>query len=334
MPSGSRLPSLTMTFRSDPSGLAEKTSPLLALRKNNRAFVALTVVVVPSFDLEDLTAMSFLRSFVASSLWQTGWIRKSRFTSIPLNEGADAGYRFTENQVLHLESAFVGVERFRIGKEAGNVVVCGDTITAQELSSPRDRLAALGGGKRLGERSMRIRQLALGLQLTHANQETLRCCNVGNHPGEEILHHLKGSDGLSELQAFLTIFKCVLVGTHSASSRLPTNHEAGHLQNASGVAERLVLLQTVRFRYSAVFHRDQPVLDHFEGDFVLDLFYFEARRGLVFDDESFDLVVRYVASPDDGYVAPRSVADPLLLTIQNPGVSIPLGIRQHSARSS
>src|SRR5882724_9682752 len=311
MPSGSRLPSLTMTFRSDPSGLAEKTSPLLALRKNNRAFVALTVVVVPSFDLEDLTAMSFLRSFVASSLWQTEWIRKSRFTSIPLDEGADAGYRFTENQVLHLEGAFVGVERFRMCEEAGDVVVCGDAVAAQELPRPRDRLAALGGGERLGERGVRIRQLAFGLQLAHANQEALRCCNVGNHPGEEVLHHLEGSDGLSELKAFLAILECVLIGAHGASSRLPANHEARHLQSAGGVTERLIILQTVRFRYSAVFHRDQAVLYHFEGDFVLDFFYFEARSGLVLHDECFDLVVRYVASPDNRNVAPRSVADPL-----------------------
>jgi len=59
------------------------------------------------------------------------------------------------------------------------------------------------------------------------------------------------------------------------------------------------LLQTVRFRYSAVFHRDQPVLDHFERNFVLDLLYFEARRGLVFHDERFDLVVRQIAGPDN-----------------------------------
>src|SRR6202035_4552921 len=36
MPSGIRLPSLTITFRSDPSGFADKTCPALALRKNRR----------------------------------------------------------------------------------------------------------------------------------------------------------------------------------------------------------------------------------------------------------------------------------------------------------
>src|SRR5260370_40672029 len=177
---------------------------------------------------------------------------------------------------------------------------------------------------------MRIRQLAFGLQLAHANQEALRCRNVGNHFGEEVLHHLERGDWLSKLLAFLAVFEGILVGAHGAPSRLPANHEARHLQNAGGVAERLILWQTVRFRYSAVFHRDQAVLDYFEGDFVLDLLYFEARRGLVFHDERLYLVVRYVASPDNRNVAPRSVADPFLLAIDDPAVSIPLRSRQHS----
>src|SRR6266446_1650032 len=333
MPSGSRLPSLTITLRSEPSGFAENTCPLLALRKNKRAVVVFATGLL-IVDLAVLTAISCFRSFISLVFGKNRLNRKPQFTSIPLHEGAETGYGLTEYQVLYLEGAFVGVERFRIGKEAGNVVICGDAITAQKLPRPGDRLAALGGGECLGKRGMRIRQLAFGLQLAHANQEALRCCNVGNHLGEEVLHHLEGSDGLSELKAFLTILERVLVGAHGASSRFPANHEARHLQNAGGIAERLILLQTVRFRYSAVFHRDQAVLDYFEGDFVLDLLHFEARRGLVFHDERFDLVVGYVASPDNGNVAPRSVADPFLLTIDDPGVSIPLRSRQHSAGGS
>ncbi len=74
---------------------------------------------------------------------------KPQFSSVPLDEGAEPGYGFAENQVLYLEGPFVGVERFRIGKEAGNVVVCDDAITAQKLPRPRHGLAALGGGERL-----------------------------------------------------------------------------------------------------------------------------------------------------------------------------------------
>src|ERR1700687_1741494 len=103
-----------MTFRSEPSGLAEKPSPLLALRKNKRAVAAFAVVFLTSH-LEDLTAMIFFAPlFITSSFWLTAWIRNRELASLPLDEGAEPGYGLTENQVLYLERAFVGVERFRI----------------------------------------------------------------------------------------------------------------------------------------------------------------------------------------------------------------------------
>src|ERR1700690_1229950 len=70
--------------------------------------------------------------------------KKRQFTFTPLDEGAETGYGFAENQVLNLECAFIGVERFRIRKKAANVVVCGDAIPPQKFSRPGARLAALG----------------------------------------------------------------------------------------------------------------------------------------------------------------------------------------------
>src|ERR1700675_4482028 len=99
MPSGSRLPSLTITLRSEPSGFAENTWPLLALRKNNRASVAFAVVVLIS-DLEDLTAMIFFAPLLLQLLADR-LNKKPQFASIQLDEGAEPGYSFTENQVLY-----------------------------------------------------------------------------------------------------------------------------------------------------------------------------------------------------------------------------------------
>jgi len=76
-------------------------------------------------------------------------------------------------------------------------------------------------------------------------------------------------------------------------------------------------------RYSASSHGDVAVLHHLEAIFVLNFLDFEAGVVLFFT-MTLDLVVRYVARPDDGDVAPRSVADPLLLTIEDPGVAIAL----------
>jgi hypothetical protein len=52
--------------------------------------------------------------------------------------------------------------------------------------------------------------------------------------------------------------------------------------------ERLIILQTARFRYPAVFHRDQAVLHHLERDLVLDFFDFKAGCGFVLNDERFN----------------------------------------------
>src|ERR1700721_384486 len=150
MPSGSRLPSPTMTLRSEPSGFAENTWPLLALRKNKRAVVAFTVVFLIS-KLGVLTAMISSLLYLLIQLWQDRLNRKPQFTSIRLDEGAEPGYGFTKNQVLYLEGPFVGVERFRIGKEAANFVICGGAITPQKLPRPRDRLATLGSSERFGK---------------------------------------------------------------------------------------------------------------------------------------------------------------------------------------
>ena len=67
---------------------------------------------------------------------------------------------------------------------------------------------------------------------------------------------------------------------------------------------------------------------------MLDLLDAEAGRGLVLDDEALDLVVGDIARPDDRDVAPRRVADPPLLAVEDPGVAFALrGRRQTAARS-
>src|SRR3954449_6195659 len=83
----------------------------------------------------------------------------------------------------------------------------------------------------------------------------------------------------------------------------------------------------IRFRHPHVLHRDLAVLDHLERDLVLDLFDAEAGRGLVLDDEALHLVVAQVARPDDRNIAPRRVADPSLLAIENPDIAFTFGGR-------
>ncbi len=66
-----------------------------------------------------------------------------------LQKGAESGYGLSDDQVLHLEGALVGVERFTIVEKASDLVVGHDAVTAENFSGPRDRLTALGGTERL-----------------------------------------------------------------------------------------------------------------------------------------------------------------------------------------
>src|SRR5580704_7405295 len=92
----------------------------------------------------------------------------------------------------------------------------------------------------------------------------------------------------------------VLVSAHRTSSCFPSNQEPCHFQDASSVAERLILLQTIFLWYLAVLHRDETVLHNLERNLVLNFLDFEAGCSFVLNDECFDLIVRFVACPNYG----------------------------------
>src|SRR5882724_7920431 len=181
---------------------------------------------------------------------------------------------------------------------------------------------------------MMVPQLAFSVELRRANHHALASRDVGEHLCEKVLNELERADRLSELQALLSVPERMLVGAHLASRRLPPDEIPRHAQHSRGVAERFAGLEMVLFGHSAVVQRDQAILDHAERDLVLNLLDAEARRGLVLDNEAFDLVVSDVACPDDREVAPRRVTDPLLLAVENPGVAFTLRRRRQAAGRS
>ena len=178
---------------------------------------------------------------------------------------------------------------------------------------------------------MRIRQLAFGLELSRANDHALRSGDVGQHPGKQVLHELKGRDRPAELQSLLTVLERVLVSAHCAAGRFPADEVARHFQHARRVAERVVRLQPVFLRHATVLHLDHAVLDDLERNLVMNLFDAESGCRLVLDDEALDLVVRKIARPDDRDIAPWGIADPLLLAVEDPGVSFTFCRRRQSA---
>lgn len=89
-------------------------------------------------DLEVLTAIiSSLLNYFNSSFGRHVEYRNCEFTYIPLDEGAEARYGFSENQILDLECSFVGIERFRIREETTDVIVGRDAVAAAQLEPTR-----------------------------------------------------------------------------------------------------------------------------------------------------------------------------------------------------
>src|SRR3954447_6569215 len=66
------------------------------------------------------------------------------------NESAKTGDGLTDDQVLHLECAFVRVESFAVREEASDLIVGDDAVPTKYFSGPRDGLAALRRAERLG----------------------------------------------------------------------------------------------------------------------------------------------------------------------------------------
>src|SRR6266403_1323483 len=162
------------------------------------------------------------------------------------------------------------------------------------------------------------------MQLRLAYDQALRGGYVREHLREEVLHQLERANRFSELETLLRILDRSLKCAHRASGRHPGDGVARHLQHFRGVTEGVTTLETVFFRHAAIFQGDVAVLHDLERDLVFDLFNAKPRCGLVFNDETFDLIVVDVARPDDRDVAPRRVADPALLAVKNPSIAVPL----------
>src|SRR6266404_9462014 len=162
------------------------------------------------------------------------------------------------------------------------------------------------------------------MQLRLAYDQTLRGGYVREHLREEVLHQLERADRSSELQTLLGILDRRLERAHRASGRHPGDGVARHLQHFRGVAKRVAALKTIFFGNAAIFQGDVAVLHDLERDLVLDLFNVKPRCGLVFNDETFDLIVGDVARPDDRDIAPRRIADPTLLAVKNPSIAVAL----------
>src|ERR1700692_2668076 len=78
----------------------------------------------------------------------------------------------------------------------------------------------------------------------------------------------------------------------------------------------------------------RPFCTTLRAVFFLYFFDLESGGGFVLDDKGLDLVVGEVARPDDRDVAPRRIADPFLLAVEDPCIPVTLGPSGKAARGS
>jgi hypothetical protein len=83
----------------------------------------------------------------------------------PLDEGAQAGDSFADDERIHLARPFVGVDRFGIRDKAANMIVKENAVTAEQLAGIADGLAAFDRAERFRQRGVLVGREALGLQL-------------------------------------------------------------------------------------------------------------------------------------------------------------------------
>src|ERR1700719_4354853 len=80
-----------------------------------------------------------------------------RFASVQAsNEGTQSGNGLADDQRVHLSGALIGVDRFRIGHEASDVVFEQDAVAAEQLARIPDRLATFDRAECLRQGRMLI----------------------------------------------------------------------------------------------------------------------------------------------------------------------------------
>src|SRR6266404_2290881 len=73
-----------------------------------------------------------------------------------LDERAEAGDRFADDQRVHLARALIGVDRFGVCHIATDMVLKQDAIAAEQLARPADCLTTFHRAERLRQRSMLV----------------------------------------------------------------------------------------------------------------------------------------------------------------------------------
>src|SRR6266581_8484447 len=159
MPSGSLRPSLTIVFKSEPSGFMESTRPPPRSRRNRRAEVALDPRAV-CFGAEKVDGME-----ITAILYVCFSLSENLSNSRRLHESAEPRDGLAHNERVHLPGTLIGVDGLGIGDEAANLVVQQNAVGSKQLAREAYGLAHLDRTECLCQRCVFVLQFALVLKL-------------------------------------------------------------------------------------------------------------------------------------------------------------------------
>ena len=145
--------------------------------------------------------------------------------------------------------------------------------------------------------------------------------DVAEALGEKILHELMAGDRLAELEALAGVGDRGVVGSDRVSDGGPGDLGAGETQHCGCLAERSRVCEPVGLRHTDVVESDVRVLHDAERLLVLDAGADISGSGCR-HDEALHLAIFGVFRPNDGDVADRSVTDPPLGPVDDPGVAV------------
>src|SRR3954454_10495801 len=121
------------------------------------------------------------------------------------DEGAEAGQRTADDEVVDLPGALVGVQGLRVVEEAHDVVLEQDSVATEQLPRPAHGLPGPGGDEDLRQRGMVVAEDASLLQLGHPDGHAEAGGHVAGHPGDEVLDQLEAGDRPAELHPLLGV---------------------------------------------------------------------------------------------------------------------------------
>src|ERR687893_1420618 len=248
-----------------------------------------------------------------------------------LYERGDAGYVAADDERLDRVGALVGVDDLHVREVPGYVVLEKNAVAAHDVPRLGAHLLSFAGVVHLGQGGHGACHLAPLLELGEAVAHELHVGYLGEHGGELGLDELEARYGLAELHPLLGVLERRLVGGYGVPDGLPRDPAPRRGQHLVGVLEGVGPLELVGRRNPHVLERYVGLPDGALAH--LALYELGGVAGVVLaalvflQHEALDLAVLDVSGPDDDDVGEGGVADPTLLTVEDPLVAFAPGRR-------